>query len=158
MKKIIFCCLFIFSLSLSAYCGQQSKILLTDGSVLNGEITSYLNGIYTVKTDSFGELKISGTKVFRVESAATAVVTAQPNISSTQSQIDSYKKVIMSNPETASIVTELATDPKVKELATNPDVINAAKSGDIQALIKNEKFMDLVNNPKIEEIRNKLKK
>ena len=64
MKKTVILYIFFLAFSLSgmhAYCGQISRIELTDGSVINGEIISFADGMYDISTDSLGEMKISFT-------------------------------------------------------------------------------------------------
>ena len=64
MKKIIIFCLLSLALNAAAYCGQLSKIELTDGSIVNGEIVSYANSVYTINTTTFGEIKVGAARGF----------------------------------------------------------------------------------------------
>ncbi|MEI8349900.1 MAG: hypothetical protein WCI77_07080 [Candidatus Omnitrophota bacterium] len=162
MKTIFIFWLFLFALSAVVYSEQVSRIELNDGSVINGQIVSYINGVYTINTGTLGEIKIEAAKISKIEtaSASSSSTSVNPdaqigNIS--KSQVDSYRQTIMSNPENASIVTGLATDPEIQELAKDPQIIDAAKTGDIQALMKNEKFMSIINSSKMKEAIKKLK-
>ncbi|MFA4933892.1 MAG: hypothetical protein WC574_05625 [Candidatus Omnitrophota bacterium] len=163
MKKNIILCLFLLTLYAYAFCGQASRIELTDGSVISGEIVSYLNGVYLIKTTSFGEVKIKADKIAKIDPAsyqatgAPAGNSAKPAGDLTQSGVDAYGKKLMSNPENAALITGLAADSQLQEIANDPQIQAAAKSGDIQALMKNEKFMDIVNNPKMQEAIKKIK-
>jgi len=153
--------LFFLALNTAAYCGQVNRIELTDGTVINGEITSYTNGVYTISTPALGEIRVEALKVSKIESPSRpsinpGIQAAQPNNLS-PSQIDNYKQRLMNNPENTAIVTGLAADPGIQELAKDPQIIDAAKAGDIQALMKNKKFMDIVNDPRIQEEMRKLK-
>ena len=151
MKKITIVCLFFLLLSMSAYCGQMNKIELNDGSVINGEIVSFANGLYTIKTDTLGEIKLEQSKISQISSAG------QPG-SLNQPAIDSYKQKILGNPENTAIISGLANDSQIQDMANDPQIQEAVKSGDIQALMKNKKFMDIVNNPKMQDTIKKLKK
>lgn len=161
MKVIIIFLLFVCMLSAVTYGEQVSRIELNDGSVINGQIVSYLNGVYTINTGTMGEIKIEASKVSKIEAAHASSLSVSNtdgqmnNIS--KAQIDNYRQTIMNNPENASIVTGLATDPDIQELAKDPAIIEAAKSGDLQALMKNEKFMGIVNSPKMKDAVKKLK-
>lgn len=162
MKKNIFFCLFLLTLYIYAYCGQASRIELTDGSVISGEIVSYLNGTYVIKTTSFGEVRIKADKIAKIDPAnyqpasvpVSKTAIEEPNL--TQSGVDAYGKKLMSNPENAALITELAADSGLQAIANDPQIQAAAKSGDIQALMKNKKFMDIVNNPKMQEAIKKI--
>ncbi|MDD5042569.1 MAG: hypothetical protein PHV40_02765 [Candidatus Omnitrophica bacterium] len=68
-----------------------------------------------------------------------------------------YKRKLLANPASASVVTGLAANPQIKALVDDPQVQEAIKSGDIQALMNNEKFMSVVNNPQVRESVKKLK-
>jgi hypothetical protein len=162
LKKIIIFCLSFFALNTVAYCGQPSRIELTDGSVINGEIVSYVNSVYTVNTAAFGEIKVGAIKVAKIESVnyvpAAAPISPIAGINNpTSSEVSDYGNALMKNPENAAIITGLASDPGLQEAARDPQVQNAVKTGDIQALMKNAKFMDIVNNPRIQESLKKLK-
>ncbi|MFH1201635.1 MAG: hypothetical protein V1674_01935 [Candidatus Omnitrophota bacterium] len=162
MKRIIIFCLLSVVFNVTAYCGQLSRIELTDGSVINGEIISYASGVYAISTAAFGEIKIEAANVSKIESLnsslpGNAINSSVGRENPAQSQIQSYGETLMSNPENAAIITGLAADPRIQELAKDPEIQEAVKAGDIQALMKNEKFMDIVNNFRIQEAIKKLK-
>ena len=163
MKKIIMFCSLIFLLSSAAYCGQLSKIELADGTVINGEIVSYTNGVYTINTANFGEIKVGGGKVSKIESAnlllpGAAVKPLVQTSDPVQSQVSTYGQTLMENPENAAIVVGLTSNPELQEMAKDPEILDAAKRNDIQALMKNPKFMNIVNSPEMQEAVKKLKK
>jgi len=158
VKRIIIFCLFFLGLSAAAYCGQASRIELTDGSVINGEIISLSDGVYTINTSSLGQMKLEGAKVSKIETVnplSNNPASGTQNLS--QSQVESYGKTLMEDPKNAAIVTELATDNQFQELAKDPQLKEAAKAGDIQAMMKNEKFKAILENPKLKETIKKLK-
>lgn len=163
MKKIIIFCLFFFALNAVVYCGQLSKIELTDGSVINGEIVSYVNGVYVINTTTFGKIKVEGEKVSKIESANYVLPNtpispiAQTN-NSIGSQFPIYGQTLMKNPENAEIIKGLTSDPQLQEMMKDPQLLDAAKTGDVQALLKNPKFMDIVNSSEVQEAVKKLKK
>jgi len=161
LKKIVISCLLLLMLTLTAYCGEQSRIQLTDGSVINGEIISYLNGVYTIQTVGLGKIKVAATKVSKIETSLSSSSISSDSASQignlSPSQVDSYRQTIMSNPDNAAVITGLASDPQIQELVQDPEIIAAAKSGDVQALMKNQKFLNIINNPKMQEAVKKLK-
>lgn len=156
MKTTIIFCIFFLALNIVAYCGQASRIDLTDGSVIHGEIVSYADGIYVVNTPTFGEIRVDGAKVAKIEStnASSSIVPinpTEPPTNLTPPQIDAYKDKLMNDPKNAAVITGLAADPQFQEIAKDPQIQEAIKSGNIQDLIKNEKFIDMVNSPKFQE-------
>jgi len=161
MKRTVFCFLFLFGLSTIGYCGQLSKIELTDGSIIQGEVVSFVNGIYTLNTNSFGQLKVDAAKIRKIESPGpysppAAEIDSLP-MANVNSQMDSVKNQIVNNPEISKTVAGLVADPQFQEILKDPEIVKAVNSKDIKALMSNEKFMGLVNNPKVQEIKDKLK-
>jgi hypothetical protein len=157
MKKISIFWLILLTLNIAVYCEQvRNKIELKDGSVINGQIVSYANGVYTINTDTLGEIKVEAAKISKIESINTPLTnTAVNSIAQTgnltQSQMDSYKQALMNDPKNAAIIAELAADPQIQELAKDPQIVDAAKAGDIGTLMKNEKFMNTVRSRKVKE-------
>ena len=163
MKKILMFLLCIFALTTILYCGQPSKIELTDGSIINGEVVSYTNGVYTINTPTFGEIKVGAKKVSKIESVSYTLpgTSANPIAQTdnpTQSQVSTYGQKLMENPENAAIVVGLTSNPALQDMAADPEIMEAAKKNDIQALMKNPKFMNIVNSPEMQEAVKKLKK
>jgi len=162
LKRIIIFCAFFLAFNAAAYCAQVSRIELTDGSVINGEITSYVGGVYTINTATSGEITVGAANVSKIESAnspavSTPISSAVQENGPVQPQVDSYRQQLMSNPGNAAIVTGLAVTPEIQELVKDPQIVEAAKAGDIQALMKKKKFMNIVNSPQVQEAFKKLK-
>lgn len=162
MKRIFICCVFFLILSVAGFCGQVSRIELIDGSVIKGEITSFQNGIYAIKTEKQGTVKLEFLKIKKIETTNKASapakigIPAQPQLNLNKSDVNELSQKIMSNPDTMKIVSELVVDPQFQEVMKDPDILNAAKTQDINALMSNKKFMDLINNPRIQQIGNML--
>ncbi|MDO8661983.1 MAG: hypothetical protein Q7K98_02015 [Candidatus Omnitrophota bacterium] len=155
MKKYIIFLLFFLALNINVYCGQESRIELTDGSVLNGEVTSLASGTYTINTASMGVIKIDAAKVAKIESVKSSALSSAINL--TPAQINSYKQKIMGNPDAAAAIKSLSANPQIKALAEDPEIVNAAKSGNIQELFSNKKFTDVLESPEIQETAKKIK-
>jgi hypothetical protein len=151
-----------------AIAGQASKIELTDGSVLEAEVTAIDNGNYTLTSPSLGQLRIPAAKIRKIEiaSANTPPANAAPGSlnAAPGSLNDAYKAKMNSlsasmaaNPDIMATVSSLANDPEFQEIAKDPEVVNEVQAGNIQALMSNKKFMSVINHPKIQEINDKLK-
>ncbi|MFA6357976.1 MAG: hypothetical protein WCY09_04855 [Candidatus Omnitrophota bacterium] len=163
MKKFIVFCALFFALNTAVYCAQLSKIELSDGSVINGEIVSYLNGIYTINTTTVGEMKVGSEKISKIESVKSAPsgIPASPILQGNnpnQSQVNAYGQALMQNPENAAVLISLTSNPELQAMASDPEIIEAAKTNNIQALMKNPRFMNMVNSPEMQEAVKKLKK
>lgn len=145
-----------FALSPLAYCGEPSRVELTDGSVINGEVVSLANGVYTVNSSAFGEIKIDAAKVSKIESVKPSLPSINGKID--PATIESYKQSLLNNKENVAALSGLAANPSIQDLAKDPQVVAAAKAGDIQALLNNKKFTDVVSDPDVQETIKKLKK
>ena len=161
MNKLIFCFIFIFGLTLSAYCEQASRIELNDGSVIEGEVLSLDNGTYTLNSGSLGKVKIEASKIKRIEtktqnqsSAEKQIILTNPDL--LKSGVSKVQQQIANNPEIMQTVNDLANDSDFQEAMKDPELVKAAKAQDINALMQNEKFMNLIKNPKVKEIESKL--
>lgn len=161
MKKTGFCLILIFGLSIGAFCGQISRVELNDGSVIEGDILSLNNGIYTLHSASLGEIKVETEKIRRIDTKSQETAPADnpplnidPNL--VKSEINKVHRQIANDPEIIQKVNNLADDAEFQEAMKDPELIKAAKSQDIAALMSNGKFMNLIKNPKVKEIENKL--
>ncbi len=158
MRDIFTFCLLFLVLSVPGYCGQAARIELTDGSVINGEITSMSGGTYTVNTPAFGEIRVEAAKISKIDtgnSLSSSSLSNPQNLN--QAQINSYGEKILSNQENIAVITDLAKDPKFQELVKDPSLAEAAKSGDTKAMMQSDKFKAILEDPKLKEAVKKIK-
>lgn len=158
IKRFITFFILIF-LSSGVYAGEFSKIGLIDGSTIYGEILSFSDGVYTVKSSSLGTIKVDESDIqeIRVKSGNTKNRDdAGSANSSISSEVQSLQAVMQNDQEIMAIVFSLQNDPDFQEIMSDPGILNAVNSGDIAALISNPKFMSLFNNRKIQEIQKKI--
>lgn len=159
MKKIIFSLLFLLSILINPALAKNSRIELTDGSVVNGNIISYTNGVYAVNSQDMGTILINESKIknigFDASSDSQEASSLAPLSGNNQlaGQTEALKNQVMSNPKIMDSIASLKDDPQVQEVLTDPEVAAAIKAGDINALSKNEKFMSLTTNPKIQKLK-----
>ena len=157
--KSLFIFFILIFLSSGVYAGEFSEIGLIDGSTIYGEILSFNDGIYTVKSSSLGTIKVAESDIreIRVQSANTKNREyASPGNSSISPEVQALQTFMQNNQEIMAIIFSLQNDPDFQEIMSDPGILNAVNSGDIAALISNPKFMSLLNNHKIQEIQKKL--
>ena len=157
MKQLMFC--FVVVLGLTAghvSAGEMREIELKDGSIITGEVLSLSNGIYTIKSDSLGVLRLEESTVRAIRSKSPSG-SAASSPSSTGAEIGSLQKKMLSDQEIMGLIQSLQNDPEFKKIVEDPEVMKAVNAGDITALMANPRFMKLLNNSTVQEIQKKVK-
>lgn len=158
------------ALVLGLFCSMVSaseikEIELKDGSIITGEVISLTNGIYTVKSDILGTIKLEDTKVRNIREKtgfSTPAASPQPSLapqaqSSATGEAQSLQQKMMSDKEIMGMILSLQNDPEFKTLLEDPKIMSAVNSGDVATLTADPRFMKLMNNPTVREIQNKVK-
>ena len=154
MKSIMLSGFLILVLFIAnAAAGKIREIELKDGSVITGEVQSLSNGVYTIKSDSLGIIKLEESKIRAMRSKAPV---ASPT-SGTGSEVRSLQEKMMSDKEIMTMIESLKDDQDFKKLLQDPEVMKAVQTGDIAALTANPQFMKLLNNPTVKDIQKKVK-
>lgn len=154
MKSIMLSGFLILVLFIAnAAAGEIREIELKDGSVITGEVQSLSNGVYTIKSDSLGIIKLEESKIRAMRSKAPV---ASPT-SGTGSEVRSLQEKMMSDKEIMTMIESLKDDQDFKKLLQDPEVMKAVQTGDIAALTVNPQFMKLLNNPTVKDIQKKVK-
>jgi len=150
MMKLITSYFFILLIfwNTGVFAGSQRQIELTDGSVITGEIVSFSDGVYTIKSNHLGILKIEDSKVRSIDSGSRDSNDSNASFGDLQG----LQNLIMSSPDLMNTIMSLQDDPDFKAALQNPEVMRAVSSGDINTLLSNPLFMKLIENPKVKEI------
>ncbi len=159
--KIIRVCIIVLFITLCgrAFAGELMDFELTDGTVIHGRLVSYANGIYTIKSQSLGTVKIGEDKVkstHRGGVADSSPAAAQSAGGGIGSDVQGMVTKMQGDEEIMSLINSLKGDPEMQALLNDPEVMNAISSGNLSALMANPKIMQLLNNPKVREIQKKM--
>jgi len=157
-KILAIFCIFIMAASV-VFAAQARKIQLNDGSVIIGEVVSFANGVYTIKSKSTGNIKIneSNIKSISVQSHNSEVgqkqevKTGSSNVA-VAAGIDALKRAMQNNEAIMGSISSLQEDPEFKEILKDPAIMQAVEANDIQTLMANPKFMKLLNHPSVNQI------
>jgi hypothetical protein len=164
IKTTILClCLTVFVLpQVSA---DQKSITLKDGSVIRGELVSFENGLYTVKTDNLGQLILSEANVVSVVNTALAGTVPQPQVAQAQApmqqgdfsnQVANMQSQIMANPQTMQSIMAMAEDPEIAAMFSDPAFVQqltaAMSGGNPEALASDPRIQKLMANPKMQAL------
>ena len=156
---IIFFLSIFFFFSGSLWAGGPTELELIDGSVLSGEITSFREGVYTVRSSSLGMITIneSQIRVIRQKQSETATgMTLHPTNSSIDQELHTLHKSITSDQQIMQMILSLQNDPDIQALLQDAAIMEAVSSGDISTLMANPKFRKILENPDIQRIQRKV--
>ena len=157
------------------FAGSLREIIMTDGSIITGEIISLKDGKCIVKSASLGKLVLDSDKIETIrkkgsksKNAADSLtdfsktydttVTNQGNKMKTSSGINSLKNSLMSDPDSLGAIMSLQNDPDMQNILNDPNVMNKIRSGDFDSLMTDPKIIKLMNNPAINSIKSKISK
>lgn len=146
---------FLMLLTISVFADTQRQIEFNDGSIISGEIVSFSNGVYTIKSNNLGTLKIQDSKIRAIHSESTYLTSDKkfnPQLPSLRTGLQAVQGLIMNSPNLMDTVLSLQNDPDFQSALQDSDVMNAVNSGDFNALLVNQNFMKLIEKPMIKEI------
>lgn len=115
-----------FFISGAAFAGSLKEIQLSDGSVIKGEIVSYANGVYHIKSDALGTFNLEDARVVSITSLAEEPSNAIANIASTETvysngidlemQTGEIAGQMLNDPETWRLIQKLQNDPSMMKI------------------------------------------
>jgi hypothetical protein len=148
--------LLLFLLSSSGLvAGEIKKIELMDGSIITGEVQSLADGVYTIRTESMGTVKIDDSRVLAIRPRGQG---APSRSSDASSQARSLEEHMQADDEVMNKIRSLKDDPAFQKVLEDPELMNAVNTGDIAALTANPKFLQLLQNPAVQDIQKKMSK
>ncbi len=156
MKKALVIASMLMAFGAAGLCGEPSAISLTDGNTLFGEVVAFDNGVYTVRTDSLGTVRIPASKIASIRpgmdnKGLDSIRAVDPLVP----PVEALGQKMMSDQEIMNIIYSLANDPEFQAILADTAVMSAVAAGDVQALLNNPKFIKLLSNPKVKKIQEK---
>jgi hypothetical protein len=134
---------------------SATTIVLRDGTVIQGEVKSLQDGVYTIETASVGTVRVRAADVRSIDEDGKPPSTSgegQPTPSPGVGAFDATKSQILADPKVLATVLALQNDPEVLAILSDPEVMKAIAAGDNSALMSNPKIVALMQNPKVREI------
>ena len=128
-----------------------AEVVLKDGTVLRGEIQTLRDGVYTVKTSALGTVRVRKADVRSIQHGTTSASKASASRAES-GDLQSLQSRIMGNPDLASLITALQSDPEVQAALADPEIVEAMMSGNYAALMAHPKIIALTRNAKMREV------
>lgn len=167
MRKITLTILFV-ALGIVLTCpvfAATSTIVLSDGSVIKGEIKSFNNGVYAVDTKNFGRIEVQDANIesiqkgdhalYRPNTTATTTSTAK-SPKNVKGQVDAMQNAIVADPVMMAEIANLANDPEIMKMLSDPNFVKAIMSYDVNSIENDPNTQELLKNPKILELMKKV--
>jgi hypothetical protein len=162
MKSIIVCFFVLLAfLSGTAGTGKSTEIQLIDGSVISGEIISFKEGVYTLRSNSLGSIIIDESQITMIRMDSQGATAREPLNASNESidnTIQSLQKSMFQNPQIMEMIQALQNDPEIQSLIQDEGIIGALSAGDINNLMANPELIKLLENPSIQQIQKEITK
>jgi hypothetical protein len=138
-----------------------ATVVLRDGTVIQGEVKSLQDGVYTIETASVGTLRVRAENVRSIDAdrpPSSASAAGQPAAGSSPADVlDAAQAQISADPKLLATVLALQSDPAVLAVLADPEITKALAAGDYSTLISNPKIVALMQNPKVREIIDSLR-
>ena len=130
---------------------EAQEIELKDGSIIAGEIISLSNGIYTIESNSLGNIKLKKSQIRTIRSKSNrgGNSSSLPVVNNT---VQALQDTIMSQPDLMTMIMALQNDPDIRMALQDSKVMNAVMSGNINALMDNPAFQRILENPRVQAI------
>jgi hypothetical protein len=142
-------------------CGPASaaNVVLKDGTVIHGKIESLRDGVYTVRTDSLGTVRVRQQQVRSIDESDGAAKAAQPaapsKSHSAQAAVQQrLKSGISANPELLQLVLALQNDRQMQAVLADPNLMKEIAAGDYTALKNDPKIIALMRDENVRAILN----
>lgn len=123
--------------------GPVQQFQLKDGSVVTGELLSFGNGVFTIKSGSLGVLKIDESRVRSFGGGSAA---------GSGDQMSAIRQQMQGDAGIMKMITALQNDPELMKALENPEFMRAVQSGDLGALQGSSLMNDIMNNSDIKKI------
>jgi hypothetical protein len=144
MRHFILGIFLSFVLFSQAFAGETKTFDLLDGSIITGEIISYNDGTFTLKSETLGTIRIDEAKIRAIHSGENGGISGD--------EVLAIQEKMMGNEEIIAMILSLQNDPEFQLILQDPEIMGAVRSGDINALLSNQNFLKLLENPTIQDI------
>jgi len=162
-------CLLLAGACLGYAAGAEAeRIELTDGTVVNGEVTSLRDGIYTIRTQSLGTLMVDESGIRSIHlapggalpedtSPPAPVPAAPPGLAASPlPDMGTLQTRILNDDRMMQSIRALQNDPEIMKIIQDPAIMQALLAGNVNALMADPRFMKLMNHPGLKRIQQDL--
>jgi hypothetical protein len=133
---------------------SAATLILTDGTVIHGDIKMLQDDVYTVETESLGTLRVNKKTVRTIEHGDDHPIGSSTSVSSSANaaELQAIQLRMLQTPDLLSMIQSLQNDPEVRAVLADPEIISALASGNLAALMNNSKIIALTSNANVREV------
>ncbi len=156
----VYCFVTMSLLAFGSGAASAATVVLRDGTVIQGEVKSLQDGVYTIQTALTGELRVRKEDIRSIDEnghSAQPPTGADLGLSLGQGSVDvgaldAVRSRIAQDPNLLEAVLALQNDPDVLAILSDPQIMKAVAAGDFTSLMRNPKIEALMNNEKVRDI------
>lgn len=164
MKTIGIVLIFLSLFIVPAYAGSTGEIELNDGSRIFGEILSVESGIFTVRSDVLGLVKVEQAKIRAIhyQREASSSPPSSPQSSPGKAsgtgtdEIKSLRDAMMGDTEVMEMIAGMREDPDFQAVLEDPELMSAIQSGNISLLLSDPRFQRLLEKESVRNIEKRV--
>lgn len=176
MKKSI---LLVAALFISQMCFAvgNSRITLNDGTTIFGKVVGMKDGVYTIHTDTMGDINIDSEKVVEINSNASSPKTNigiidgnqkrntrsisdsdshdgnnSSDYAKQQEEVNERVKSMTMNEDFLESLMGLSESSAMQSVLGDEEIMNAISNNDYDFLMNSDKMQDLMNSSEIQDI------
>lgn len=134
----------------------ESRIELSDGSLIAGELVGIDNGQYRIRSATLGEMSVPESAIRSIQpsgSGGTPVAKqTAPGISAYGAEIASVQQQLANNPGLMGQITALQNDPAIQAVLADPELTRLILAGDLERLRADPRIQRLMEHPGIQGV------
>jgi hypothetical protein len=134
------------------FAAELQRIILQDGSSVNGEVLSLNNGVYTLRSPALGRFTVSANQVQTIQSIRGTSSQAHSPAHDQSVDMEQIQSSLLADGDTIKLIMALQNDPDVKAILADGDIMAAIQRGDYESLANNPKIKRLINKPEMKQI------
>jgi len=126
--SVIFALIVVGALTSNVSAGGIGEAELIDGSVICGEIVSSEGGIYTLKSNTLGIVKIEESKIRAIRSKPSLETNTKKRDTmpdSAEAQVQVLQQLLLGDQEILRMILSLLNDPDIQGILEDPSIIEA---------------------------------
>jgi hypothetical protein len=136
----------------SVTAGPVQNVELSDGSRVRAEVISLDQGVYTLRSESLGKIRIPATRIRSISAGDVTSTAATAPTASENAQIDEVRRSLAQDPNIMGNIQTLQNDPLVKDVLNDEATMRAIQAGDLDTLMNDPKIKALLAHPTVRGI------